>query len=88
MGEARKPQREERPFGHLARIRVRRWYPGLVIPEDYEKEIHARGPASRVRAAARRARGFTELLAIEPLTREQWLRAFGCGAETGRYRIE
>lgn len=78
---------DQQTFGHLARIRVTRWHVGRVLPETVEKEIHTRGPACRVRAAARRAKGFAEILSIEPLTKDQWLRVYGCGAETGRYRI-
>jgi hypothetical protein len=77
----------EKPFGHLARIHVITWPAGSVAPEHVFREIHARGPASRVRSAARRVRGFSDILVIEPLTREQWLRAYGHGAETGRHWI-
>lgn len=78
---------DQQTFGHLARIRVEKWYPGEIVPEWSEREIHPRGPASRVRAAARRVRGFKTILQIEPLTKQEWLRVYGCGAETGRYRI-
>lgn len=56
------------PFGHIARIRVQQWGPGELSPTFSDREIHRRGPASRVRTAAKRTRHFVETRSTEALT--------------------
>lgn len=53
-----------------------------------EKQIHRRGKtAGCVTSSAKRMNGFRTFRDVTSYTREQWVRVFGVGAETGRYWI-
>jgi hypothetical protein len=53
-----------------------------------EKEIHRRGKTPGcVTSAAKRMNGYRSHRDVTPYTKEQWVRVFGCGSETGRYMV-
>ena len=79
----------EKPFGYEATMLVRKVTQIGTGPlartevELLEKRVHRRGPASKVRYAAKLTRGMQRILSIEPYTKEQWIRVFGNGCENG-----
>lgn len=73
----------DKPFGHSCIVTYRRY----GCSELCEREIHRRGPKSRVESAARMMSGYRSHRHVEAYTREQWVRVFGVGSETGRYYI-
>lgn len=83
---------EKRPFGHAVRIvRAVRVAARSPLDPTYREEtiqIRRRGTRRTCERAAHLVRGFIRLEGeIEPYTKDEWLRSFGNGSETGRYRI-
>jgi hypothetical protein len=82
-----------RPFGHRAKVRVRRTErvgAGALAEQRFfwvEVDVHCRGSAAAVLRSARRVRGFEAVLEVEPLSKREYLAMYGNGSETGRYRI-
>lgn len=54
-----------------------------------EKQIHRRGKTSgRVILAAKQMNAYRSYRDLISYTQDEWVRVFGNGTETGRYRIE
>lgn len=84
---------EGKPFGHSVKVVARRRLAarGPLDIWNYEERIitvRRRGTRRTLERAAHLVRGFIRMESeIEAYSKEEWIRTFGNGSETGRFFI-
>ena len=79
------PAKPEKPFGHDIEFwKLKKGAPNnlprSINPHHYEQaDLHRVGPPSAARRAMRLSCSSAEEISLKPLTREQYVRAFGWG---------